>query len=237
MVRSFLRLTPAFRSTIQSLNLLHIKSVVYDVAMCPVLVWDIVSRSGRIAAGQSHHFLPGEITSFGESFDCLQYSRYHTWIAPLFNSVKAASFVAAARFYPLVDLLLVKCISPSLKKILQVRIFIQFRNRGRPSSITDMIRANPFPWKSQNVLPINHCHIVKEIKSNPRVSKDLRTYIKASMYIGSITQRQSYMERRNIEDLETYLTLLCIEIRPGRCSLLSTLIFAYTKYSAIIMLL
>ncbi|KAI5866411.1 putative cytochrome P450 [Durotheca rogersii] len=54
---------------------------------------------------------------FGESFDCLQHSRYHPWIALLFNSVKAASFVAAARFYPLVEFLLMKCIPPSLRKM------------------------------------------------------------------------------------------------------------------------
>ncbi|KAI1146446.1 cytochrome P450 [Nemania diffusa] len=54
---------------------------------------------------------------FGESFDCLQNSRYHPWISLLFNSVKAASFVAAARFYPLIELLLMKCIPPSLKKM------------------------------------------------------------------------------------------------------------------------
>ncbi|KAI0400713.1 cytochrome P450 [Xylaria palmicola] len=54
---------------------------------------------------------------FGESFDCLQNSRYHPWITLLFNSVKAASFVAAARFYPLVELLLMKCIPPSLRKM------------------------------------------------------------------------------------------------------------------------
>ncbi|KAI1635440.1 cytochrome P450 [Biscogniauxia mediterranea] len=56
---------------------------------------------------------------FGESFDCLQSSRYHPWIALLFNSVKAASFIAAARFYPLVDFLLIKCIPLSLKKMQQ----------------------------------------------------------------------------------------------------------------------
>ncbi|KAI0022362.1 cytochrome P450 [Xylariomycetidae sp. FL0641] len=56
---------------------------------------------------------------FGESFDCLQNSRYHPWISLLFNSVKAASFVAAARFYPLVDFVLIRCIPPSLKKMQQ----------------------------------------------------------------------------------------------------------------------
>lgn len=54
---------------------------------------------------------------FGESFDCLQHSRYHPWIALLFNSVKAASFVISARFYPLVEFALMKCIPKSLKKM------------------------------------------------------------------------------------------------------------------------
>ncbi|KAF2682315.1 isotrichodermin C-15 hydroxylase [Lentithecium fluviatile CBS 122367] len=54
---------------------------------------------------------------FGESFTCLESSEYHPWIALLFNSVKAASFVAAARFYPLVEFILMKCIPPSLKKM------------------------------------------------------------------------------------------------------------------------
>lgn len=52
---------------------------------------------------------------FGESFGCLENSRYHPWIALLFNSVKAASFVAAVRFYPLLERLLMSCIPKSLK--------------------------------------------------------------------------------------------------------------------------
>jgi cytochrome P450 len=55
--------------------------------------------------------------AFGESFDCLQHSKYHPWIALLFNSVKAAGFVVAARFYPWIEFLLMKCIPPSLKKV------------------------------------------------------------------------------------------------------------------------
>ncbi|OJJ70418.1 hypothetical protein ASPBRDRAFT_128789 [Aspergillus brasiliensis CBS 101740] len=51
---------------------------------------------------------------FGESFDCLQDSRYHPWIALLFGSVKAASFVAAARYYPPLEKLLMKCVPRSL---------------------------------------------------------------------------------------------------------------------------
>ncbi|KAL6794449.1 cytochrome P450 [Trichoderma sp. SZMC 28012] len=54
---------------------------------------------------------------FGESFNCLQDSKYHPWIALLFNSVKAASYVAAARFYPIVERLLMMCIPPSLRKM------------------------------------------------------------------------------------------------------------------------
>ncbi|CAJ2512852.1 Uu.00g009710.m01.CDS01 [Anthostomella pinea] len=53
---------------------------------------------------------------FGESFECLENSRYHPWIDLLFNSVKAASYIAAARFYPLVGWVLVKCIPPSLRR-------------------------------------------------------------------------------------------------------------------------
>ncbi|KAJ5672587.1 cytochrome P450 [Penicillium longicatenatum] len=53
---------------------------------------------------------------FGESFDCLQNSRYHSWIELLFNSVKAASFLAAARYYPLVEFLLKKCVPASLSE-------------------------------------------------------------------------------------------------------------------------
>lgn len=54
---------------------------------------------------------------FGESFDCLEHSRYHPWISLLFNSVKAAGFVAATRYFPWVEYLLMKCIPPSLRKM------------------------------------------------------------------------------------------------------------------------
>jgi cytochrome P450 len=57
----------------------------------------------------------GEL-GFGESFNCLEHSRYHPWIALVFNSVKAASFVIATRFYPLLESLLMRCIPPSLRK-------------------------------------------------------------------------------------------------------------------------
>ncbi|TAQ86122.1 hypothetical protein B7494_g5556 [Chlorociboria aeruginascens] len=54
---------------------------------------------------------------FGESFDCLQNSHYHPWITLLFNSVKAASFVISARFYPPIEFMLMKCIPKSLRKM------------------------------------------------------------------------------------------------------------------------
>ncbi|KAG8156905.1 hypothetical protein KVR01_013318 [Diaporthe batatas] len=54
---------------------------------------------------------------FGESFNCLQSSKYHPWIALLFNSVKAASFVAAVRYYPWLQSLLFKCIPKSLREM------------------------------------------------------------------------------------------------------------------------
>ncbi|KAI3391477.1 hypothetical protein diail_7308 [Diaporthe ilicicola] len=54
---------------------------------------------------------------FGESFNCLQSSKYHPWIALLFNSVKAASFIAAVRYYPVLQSLLFKCIPKSLRRM------------------------------------------------------------------------------------------------------------------------
>jgi cytochrome P450 len=54
---------------------------------------------------------------FGESFNCLQHSEFHPWISILFNSVKAATYVAAARFYPIIEFMLMACIPPSLRKM------------------------------------------------------------------------------------------------------------------------
>lgn len=56
---------------------------------------------------------------FGESFDCLQNSKYHPWIDLLFNSVKAATYLASARFYPAIDYVLLKLVSPSLQKTVE----------------------------------------------------------------------------------------------------------------------
>lgn len=54
---------------------------------------------------------------YGESFNCLQDSKYHPWVAILFTSVKAVSFIAAARLYPVVERILFMCIPPSLREM------------------------------------------------------------------------------------------------------------------------
>ncbi|KAL4935414.1 hypothetical protein BDV06DRAFT_234344 [Aspergillus oleicola] len=56
---------------------------------------------------------------YGESFNCLQHSRYHPWIALLFSNVKAAGFVISTRFYPFIEFLLMKCIPQSVRKTQQ----------------------------------------------------------------------------------------------------------------------
>lgn len=53
---------------------------------------------------------------FGESFECLQSSKYHPWIALLFDNMKAACFLAATRYYPIIETILLKSIPPSLQK-------------------------------------------------------------------------------------------------------------------------
>ncbi|KAK4197000.1 cytochrome P450 [Triangularia verruculosa] len=57
--------------------------------------------------------------AFGESFDCLHSSTYHPWVEILFSAAKAATWIAAVRFYPRVYSLLFKLIPPSLKKMSQ----------------------------------------------------------------------------------------------------------------------
>jgi cytochrome P450 len=54
---------------------------------------------------------------YGESFNCLQESKYHPWVALLFKSVKAVSFIAAARLYPVIERILFMCIPPSLREM------------------------------------------------------------------------------------------------------------------------
>ena len=54
--------------------------------------------------------------AFGESFECLQTSQYHPWIAAVFGSVKAIAWLFTIRLYPLVDFLLLAFMPPSVKK-------------------------------------------------------------------------------------------------------------------------
>lgn len=71
------------------------------------------------------HFTTSDVfgdLGFGESFDCLRSSKYHLWIALLSNSVKAVSFVAAVRYYLMLQWLLFKCIPPSLREM-QMRYY------------------------------------------------------------------------------------------------------------------
>ncbi|KOS20908.1 Isotrichodermin C-15 hydroxylase [Escovopsis weberi] len=54
---------------------------------------------------------------FSHSFDCLQRSEYHPWIALLFGTVKLAAFIAAARLFPVGQFLLLRCIPPALRRV------------------------------------------------------------------------------------------------------------------------
>ena len=82
-----------------------------------VIVPEAADRKGKVDVVPWLNYTTFDIfgdLGFGESFDCLQNSRYHPWIALLLGSVKAATFVIAARFYPLIDSLLMKCIPKSM---------------------------------------------------------------------------------------------------------------------------
>ncbi|KAI1407946.1 cytochrome P450 [Hypoxylon sp. FL1857] len=82
---------------------------------------DHASREPMIAIGPWFHFTTFDIIGdlgYGESFKCLEDSRFHPWISMIFNSEKAALFIFAARFYPLIEMILMKCIPPSAKKVL-----------------------------------------------------------------------------------------------------------------------
>jgi cytochrome P450 len=98
-------------------------------------------------------------SGFGESFDCLQHSRYHPWITLLFNSIKAAGFVIAARFYPWVEKLLMKLIPKSLKKM-QNDHFQQIKDKAnrrlnweleRPDLMSHVIKHNGTDKESESI--------------------------------------------------------------------------------------
>ena len=53
----------------------------------------------------------------GQSFDCLEKSALHPWVALIFNHFKVSAFIATVRFYPLISWLLMKCVPHSMRKI------------------------------------------------------------------------------------------------------------------------
>ncbi|KAF4626368.1 hypothetical protein G7Y89_g11791 [Cudoniella acicularis] len=87
---------------------------------------------------------------FDESFECLQHSEYHPWISLIFNNIKATCFIITARFYPLIDSILVKCIPKSIKKLQsdhyqQVRDKVQrrlTREIQRPDLMDSVMKNN-----------------------------------------------------------------------------------------------
>ncbi|KAL4880591.1 cytochrome P450 [Aspergillus karnatakaensis] len=54
---------------------------------------------------------------FGESFDCLQHSKYHPWIELTLTSVKYGAYVFPTRFHPLIESILQKLIPPSVNQM------------------------------------------------------------------------------------------------------------------------
>ncbi|KAM7213239.1 cytochrome P450 [Rhypophila decipiens] len=118
--------------------------------------------AANVDMGQWFHFTTFDIfgdLGFGESFDCLQTSRFHPWIALLFGSVKAASFVAAARYYAWLELILIYGIPASIKKKAakhynQIAEKAQRRlnwELSRPDLMSHVIQKGP---DSETVLPI-----------------------------------------------------------------------------------
>ncbi|KAL9107432.1 MAG: hypothetical protein Q9187_008427, partial [Circinaria calcarea] len=52
----------------------------------------------------------------GQSFNCLQESALHPWVALIFSHFKASSFMASVKFYPILSSLLRRCIPKSVMK-------------------------------------------------------------------------------------------------------------------------
>lgn len=52
--------------------------------------------------------------AFGESFGCLQDSRYHAWIAMIFNYIKSYVFGAMTRYYPIFEAIFMKSLPKSI---------------------------------------------------------------------------------------------------------------------------
>lgn len=54
--------------------------------------------------------------SFGESFQCLETSQYHPWIAILYSHFKASALMAACRFFPFLERLMRYALPKSVKQ-------------------------------------------------------------------------------------------------------------------------
>lgn len=55
--------------------------------------------------------------AFGQSFDSLQDGALHPWVSFIFTHFKVACSMASTRFYPLISVLLMKCIPRSAMKV------------------------------------------------------------------------------------------------------------------------
>ena len=53
----------------------------------------------------------------GQSFDCLETSHLHSWISIIFEFFIASAYLAAVRFYPLLESILMRCIPPNILKM------------------------------------------------------------------------------------------------------------------------
>ncbi|KAM7201352.1 cytochrome P450 [Rhypophila sp. PSN 637] len=90
---------------------------------------------------------------FGESSDCLQTSKFHPWIALLFNSVKAVSFLVAARYYAWLEFILIHGIPASVKKK-AAKHYNQIADKVQRRLNWELSRPRSHGPDSETVLPI-----------------------------------------------------------------------------------
>ncbi|KAF2866144.1 cytochrome P450 [Massariosphaeria phaeospora] len=107
---------------------------------------------------------------FGESFNCLEHSEYHPWIALIFDNIKAIAFVNSVKFYPALDWLLTRCIPASLKKV-QADHFQQVVDKVRRRMNWEVTREDLM------------FHTLKEAKEGQGMSLDEIDYTFAALTI------------------------------------------------------
>ncbi|KAI1815149.1 cytochrome P450 [Poronia punctata] len=145
--------------------------------------------------------------AFGETFLCLEKSRYHPWIALLFDSVKVASFVAAARLFPWLEWALLKCAPPSLKKVhrehyqvvvekVQRRLNLETQ---RPDFVGQMIEASGLlTSENENEKPKEEQLTLEEINATFMILATAGSETTASVLTGTmnyLTQNPDKMSR------------------------------------------